>query len=1079
MTPLHPLLSATTPSSWTLILCASASTATLVRREVARRGGCIGLTIHTPLGLATERAARRAPADPRPLTGKLWDRCADRAGLQRALSEHVDRAVRVGLTATGDSGLDEILATGPTPSTGTADELALLHDAEARGRAALGNPRYHRVVAVGFGDRAANLPGAAGCDALHDRLLAALGAERIAAPVVREGDVTVEVTVAGDVSAEARWIAAQVARHGGSREEILILVGNNADAERIRAALTRSDIASADDGPRRLRDHALAALLFRIVPWFSAATDPSIHGDDLRILLQSRMVVQSWPKADAEKLLSEVQALDPSAEVGNELRTSAGTIPKVLRRAHLVRAPASAWIAALALVERKADEPGWARRHARLIRARLESLVATRGPTLGHLRAFVATFGRRPWSDGRPDAVGIAILGALDAAAEQPATSEALADALAGGVAAAEIHFGPVLLPYDQYDGRGSELLLLTGLNAAGLGRTAGPDPFFTEPTLCTLGLRDPTATLAHREQLVQAAVLRSHRAEGVSSERAPDTRASAAYRTLLTPLPGDIAPTVRLVYSKSTPQVVSFGLHLDACPEHADLTALRRIDAAPTATTPNVDGRAARLAVQASLEWIREGVALEGFTLAPNDAPQQLRTVLEHEKILRPAIPLWALPWMGSTPGISSARLDPERNLAATSAFEPLTHCRYQAFANVQLGLREVETLVEELAANEVGTAAHGALEDVGGDPRWRVADADRATTIQSLSTILDAGTASRFSAIPAGTAALEVARKQLGKRWERHWKVYVDRRVERLDADAKATEAAIDSIDTWEEFDACIADAETRIAWTTKERAAPLGKCLAVSLPSLLADADALTMAKGLSGTVWNNVRAWFAAPEVTPLVAALIQRFAAEKARHLPEFGPILAGHPEWKFGNKSPEAPLRRVRFGDQEVVVNGAVDLVRATGTEEAWDAWVIDFKSWTGKRTAKEVHEAIAEGRYLQVPLYAIVLAQAWREGWGPPAGSGQPKTIRVVYDAIRNAAEGWNSGLADLDALGKLIGDSVARARAGDWLALPHPKSCPKLAERGHDHCRYSDVCRVRAISGSAAATEAEEGSS
>jgi RecB family exonuclease len=1090
-----------------LVLCASGASARAVRREIARRGGCAGVEVVTIEGKAAKDAERRGSAgswtEPPALAGRLWARCAGRAALQAAVRGHVDRARLLSVDGpTGDADFDEALASerslrelDPTREGATDQLLQFAAHVEHRGRAALGDRRLAAVFAVGFGDEAAGLPASASAHALHLRVLAALDAVFLSGGVERPGAVPVPTQLVDDVSGEARWVAQQVAAHRDAGN-VLVLVPGAADAERVRQALARSGIAAADDAPRPFAEHGLGALLFRLLPWF-ASSQAVIEGDDLRRLFQSTLLKHTWAlSAEARAArIDELRLLDPQFEGDAEalLRLSRGQVPRVIREAHRVRATAAEWIAAFCHVAGDAEADGWRRRGARLMAWRLEALEAQRaaGSTLRQLRDFVRGFGVKTFGAGRPDTVAMAVLGSLLEEGKRPATAEHLAEAMAGSAGAGELHDGVVLLPYDHYDGRPADLLLATGLHARGFGRAPSPDPILAAGPLRKLGLLSGHEALDARERRLVAAVRRAKQALASAPARSADGRLSAQVLKLLV---DEGEGSVRLVASGRDSSITNYGLALD-CPEQEDLGALDKLDRCPADTRPPEASPAGRQATQVTLEWIRSGGHVEGYAPPP---PVQLdatgkplerppRTILDEQAEPLKATPSWARPWLGDLRGLEGASLglDPARSLAATSAFESLTHCRFQAFAKLQLRLKEADELVEELDAREVGTAAHAALEALGESTDWRVVPGGRDAAVERLYAEVVRAMHDALQAEPVGTPALGEARAGLEQRWVKHWRDLLAGRVEEVDVRAAIAKAIIDGPACASFLASATVDG---LGWTVAaaSRRKPLVTCLSVAFDRAEARVDPSSIADGLgglTGPVRSTVlRVLTSEPHRSGFIG-LLHDYDAMIADVPPRFAGIIKGFPEWTFGagHGDMEGTPRTITLDGVTISVNGSIDLLQALGTDTRWEAVVIDYKSWKGKKSAKDVSEAVQEGRKIQVPLYAMVVEQADAAGWGPlPAGRQRGRST-VVYDGIRDA-KGGRTALRDgeqglsLAELGRLVAASVTHAREGQWQPAPHPKSCPVLTDRGADHCDFADTCRMRSMPGGFAPPTSQE---
>lgn len=599
-----------------------------------------------------------------------------------------------------------------------------------------------------------------------------------------EAQLTVPTRKVADVVAEARGVAAAVAgwrAAGGALADVLVLTASDADADRIRGALSRAGIPATDDGARGWREHALPALVQRALPWLTAGA--VVEGEDLRLLLQSRLLKGRWAGA-AEAVCDEAEALTDSPPAA--LRLSRARLARVLRAAHRARGTAAEWQADLLRTARDAGQPAWLRRQALLVSARVAALAASQrdtGATLGDVLAFLSTFGVRTRLEGATDLIARGVLDALKDAGTRPATRFHLDEALAGAAGSGAVHAGVVLLGLDDYDGRGAGLLLLTGLHGKGVGRAHEPDPFARDAeTARLLAVSSGTAALDHRERLLAAAVRRATHAQAFVAERAADGRATAPYLHLSSV--HDEPDAVRFAVSAET--LGSFGLDADT-PEWSDLARVELHAADPPAADAwaSPDDATTHLARMATVEWVRAGAAVEGFT--PDDGPRV--TLGDWDRAFSPALPPALRPWCGDTTGADDATgLATDAVLSASGTLEPLLHCRFQVLAKTRLRLREPETLSEDLDARDVGTAVHAALSETGA---LRVNAAQVEAAKRDLTGTLQRSSKAGIDALPAATPGLAAARDGLRDRWGAHWPTVADRRVTALDPDAHATKA------------------------------------------------------------------------------------------------------------------------------------------------------------------------------------------------------------------------------------------------------------------------------------------------
>lgn len=786
----------------TLVLCRSAATVALVRRHVARAGGALGLQVLTPLGLASAVAPQQlleltAQEPDWPQNG-LWARVGERNGLRRQLLDHLERARLLQLDPQ-DPDFADLHADQWPVAEHTRHLLDLLALAQLRGANLAAQHNYARVVAIGFAD--ADLPDATGLAPYEDALLRALGAQKLAAAVDPEQNFAVPVTKVADVVAEARLVTRYAQAHaesGADLGSVLVLVASAADGDRVRAALARAGLPSADDDARALREHGLCALLGHILPWFGAPATPRIEGDTLRQLLQSRLLKHSWSPEMADLLPAlhqdiakldlpprgtevEVDPADPAAEdtqTNAALYLSRRAVPKTLSACRLVRATAAKWQQVLQDLYNDTSQDVSLRRDARIIAARLQWLqTCAQKSTLGAILAFIRGFGVRTWLLNEADGLALAVLRALANAKNQPATAEVLDDVLGGASSAGRVDDGVVVLPYARYDGRDAQMLILTGLHSKGIGRVPAADAFFDGQKLRKLGILQGAAFLDATEALLCAAVRRAAKVTGIAAERDATGRKVSVYLHLSSAAAQRV-PKVSLGLWHAKTVGASYGLGMDGA-ENADLSALEVIAGGVPADLPQRDDAAADAARQATLEWLRCGA-----TLAGSPAPElpENPTVLDILAAHEPCLPPWSKPWLGDVSHAAAAKLPMDQVLSVTYAFEPMTHCMYQAFASLRLRLRDADTLSEELDAKEIGSATHKALEILGKEPLWRVLPEQLENARNKLARALAEETGKEMAKMTAHSQGLQHAQAGMVQRWAVHWQAYVQTRVQAI---------------------------------------------------------------------------------------------------------------------------------------------------------------------------------------------------------------------------------------------------------------------------------------------------------
>ncbi len=422
-------------------------------------------------------------------------------------------------------------------------------------------------------------------------------------------------------------------------------------------------------------------------------------------------------------------------------------------------------------------------------------------------------------------------------------------------------------------------------------------------------------------------------------------------------------------------------------------------------------------------------------------------------------------------------------RGRRAGRLIRPLTHCGWQAFARVILGVREPDAVSEELDPREVGTAVHAALEAAGADIRWRVPeDQVGAARAQATDALIHAS-GRAFHAAKEQLAGLSPARLASvdgrGARWASHWTGYAEGRVrserdgptdEILDLCARehpATLRALAALRANVPEHPPVSDSAL-LSWLMRAaRDASRGDWPEDADQARGAgDRDALPEAWGPS------LLAFTARRTGTPFhrMAAVIWR--------LHQMGAVLAHAVDQTWVEVGFGADARRpgdlgpvtLKLGDQALAVRGRIDRVTRVGR---W-LQIVDYKSggakpekdaalWGGLVTLKDP----------QLVVYALALLAAADRLAGIPADS-RPEVAAVGWDHVRHTRDDKRKPVLArdqfllergvTDELGAGLGRLVAAAREGRWPLRPRPDTCPKLAYH-HDRCPYASACRFRAL--------------
>lgn len=1091
---LDPILSTETSPGRTLILCRTGASANAVRRFVAGRGGALGVEIVTPSGLAAALEPNRLLPEEHEDTaftvpqGHPWETVNDRPGLRGVLAGHLTDIMVEGLDEKDipEECRDQVAPLLKIDGSATRDIESLRRLQTLATTGTPGKPLgYDRVFAVGFGDSSADLPQPPGTNRFFDRLLTALDARKLSAPAIST-NALIDTTVAADVSSEAAWVcqqAHQFCAAGGKPEDVLVLVAGPEDTDRISAALVRSGIPSAIEHSQRLSRHALAVLIESILPWFNAETADAttLDGETLRKVFQSPMTGSAqYSEKEKQILRDQIAGLtkrapespdapdDPTvarAATEDDLWVGRRTVRDALVACHLVKAPLPEWIDALDAVAAAQSHKVTVRRCAILLAQRLRWLRDGHGQRLEHVSTFLNRIGLVTFRDR----VAMSIQGAISRAGRRPATTGVLAEVLEGAVSSGDINAGVQIQNYDNYDGRPSGMCLMTGLHSKGIGQAPKPDPFFGDDSLRAWGRIGGAEYVEFLLKQMACAAKRAGAARGCIVKRAADGRAVVPVSHPL------------LAANRDAPEdsLKNYGLRA-ATPEDENRHALNVVKKAAPQNATGIGGAdaAVHAAMMATTEWIRFGGMYErAATSGPVHNTATLQQVIERDwDDLPPALK----PYLGDASAVDGAALPRDAVLSVTGAFEPISHCLFQAFLKTRLGFREAETLEEELNAREVGTAVHKALENVGVDSRWRPAsEADRTAAVASLTTelhkLVEQELEGMLGDLPDATPGLDSAREGLRERWNNHLEMYVDGRVKDLETlKEQALDAAYDMACATPEYQELVARIKSRT--TTDSHIKHLKQWLALAARAIIEGSDpfAAEMFAHCNRNSIVMVQQLAAEPDVPAKLQELATVLADSEALFQTLAAPMLRGATEWKFGKSRDDAESTELalQLGDESVLVRGSVDRVRVTGNPGGpTGVEIADYK--TGKSFAKTLDKKLPAGLYPQLPLYAIALQESIRQGKAPDFLRETPVATRLAYDFVQDHSSAglkqWEPGAGkpSLAETAALLGWLVGLVRKGQYPVLPHPATCPVINYRGHDYCAYRSVCRFHSHPG------------
>lgn len=867
-------------------------------------------------------------------------------------------------------------------------------------------------------------------------LLAHLGAS-FDTPLCGDGPLTA-MTVS-DVAAEARQVVAAVS----DCSEALVLVHDSGSEERIRAALRRNGVPVADDGASRLDRHALVALLRPMVSVFASRGAEPVHARNLIRLLAAPVLSQKPPKC----------GIVPVPDVAYP-RANSRHIHEVLAGCARAQGTLRDWVNALQSIAQRAAEAfetvrasgakevwreaNWLAR-VRVVEARVRTLAnhAEAHGLLGDLAAAVRDLGL---ADPGGDVTGRAIMGALRDLRHLPCDEQAFADALSGAVASGRVDRGVQILRYAQYDGRPSELLVLTGVHDKGIARPPLRDPLLLDSDYTALDLPTPQEVVDERLTLARWAAARAGRSLAVVCENDETGRR--------------VSPPLGLN--------LAFGARSSAHGFDLDLPELRDLDCL------GAGGDASdALAMQVDLEWHRSGA---GFAeREPSPGVQRTTTSLpEYLSAVEATVPIDLRPWLGEVGSAASPHgaLPAHFSLSA-SRLTHFTQCLYRAFAQNVLRLRAPDEIAEDLNPLELGTAVHSILEHASAGVHWVVPDEAVDEAREALLSALQAHTLKAMNDTASERdatlepAVLKSAREGLARRWQHHWPTYVASRILSVSEARKHLYAQLlPSLAHDPVFEAA---AEAIGPGFAKTPAGKLRRCLEKVLVATGGEIDGLEdhiedLAKSPAST--KNlavVQSNLSGPSYPPEVEALFAAARALVEPHEPaDAGDLEVIRLEESFGRFSHDAkstPLSLL-LGREAVPVRGFIDVVARRDTTEGssrTEVQIGDFKTnYSAPGTIDQITRSLVRPQLL---LYALAKI----------ADDSDETVTSVTYDWVRKATHiTTHLDEPTLERARDTFGALLDRGRDGSWPLLPHPDGCPALGTRGA-YCDFAAVCRLR----------------
>jgi hypothetical protein len=1035
---LAPLAAALATDEPLLILCRTAATGRAVYRFLAEdmatsgRKGFPSVRVTTPAILMSEAAPGRLRSmtveDAReevPASHPWWAKFEGRPGLRQMLRGHMARVHEAALAGVPMDKLRpeirSLLAAGwATPS--------YLEGA----RRLLASPPRERCLAVGFPPR--ELAGTV--TPLVGALLRSLNAKHVEAGVPAAG--TLAACKVPDVAAEARALVREAVPALAAGKRVLVLVANTDTEERVRAALSRNGIAAADDAGEPLRRHALASIAQPLLPLFLSHGAEPVEAEHLLRVLTDPVLART--------------ALGPATE-GKEqprLRASVKHLREMIVSCRRSRATLAEWQSAVdgivqdaAAAVGDADDDrraGCERRleSAQVLQSRFAELSRHAGGagTIGDLRSFLAGVGL---ADPENDRLGRAVLRALGASYYRPATEDAYDEALSGAAGSGRIDRGVEILPYDSYDGRRADLLLLADLHNKGISRAPAPDPILTVEELALLGVPPAVDRVRDRLGIVRWAVARA------GSALALITATDSSGRAVSPPLELELGPI-------SDDSQASYGLGFDL-PERRDCGALAQGKGTPAA-----------LAVQIDVEWARRGA----WFGKPTPVPAGVKGDSIVEYLLRdlPRIPADLLPWLGQAQVYPESKDGlPDGFVLSASRCAGFTQCLWKAFCQSVLRLKAPEDIEEDLSAAEVGQSIHATMKQALAGVSLLVPEKKLEKTREDVRQRFLAAIGPAMDENAPGTSgrALELSRRGLAARWGRFFGAYLEWRVREVEE--ATSDLRKGRLEDLKESPLVMAVVDALAPNLLKSPRKDLAKAVLQTVTEVGNDVDAFLGSPGLTAGMAKKHQPIIEASLCEKKTRKLVEALFAEAGARLVDAGyaaggdlVVVAGeHPFGEITNKSKPMSLR---LGRGPMPVRGSIDLVllhRGADGSDGTAYQIVDFK--TGK-IGKTVSCAAVSVVEPQLALYALALEAM------APIDPKHPAPVRVTaaeLDYLRDkVAQVWVDE-PQREHWREVLGAVLDRARDGLYPPLPHPEGCPVLARYGA-YCDFSEICRQRA---------------
>jgi RecB family exonuclease len=875
------------------------------------------------------------------------------------------------------------------------------------------------VLGVGFagGDVGS---GCGRLGAIEAHVLDTLGVARVEPATVDAIDA-IAVT---DVASEARTAAALIQ----GCTNALVLVADAETSQRVTATLRRNGMAVAEDGATALKDHALVSLLRRLLPCVESQGVEPVSAKDLIDYLThpalSRRAIKRGTDSQEEQVEDMVD------------RSAVRDVRSLLRGTRRYHATVAEWVALVdaqlpqakqeAAEESDEDIQDRKQRYVgtiQIVQGHLQALAEQ--VSLGTLGALATLISKRRLSSPH-DRLGHAIQGALRSRSSSLANRENLDLALSGATGGVRVGDGATVLRYEEYDGRSSERLVLLDVHHKGLGKAPTISPLLKEADYKCMGLPTPTTAVDERMALARWAASRAATAHAVV------THMDATGRRVVPPVQLALQ-WIDAASALGGVEPARYG-HALAIPE-SELRHHLVASAAGTADT-------IACAQQIAAEWVRAGYREAGIELPKmNEEPQTLLDYIE----LYDVRPKPLRPWLGQVgPAKGSDDGLPTNFRMSATRLEIFTNCMYVAWVERVLGIREPETLDEDVNARELGTATHAVLEAYVKEHTFQrvVPAAERDPRREHLASHCVSTTednvvqAREKRSAQDETPAAESARRGLTRRWQKHWQEYADGRIiSSAAAAAKLSDALAKEVDkvmareVVEEMCPALAKGPTGditrlfLKCLTTE---PTLDGLRTRMPQALEDKG---VAKGNRTIVMDAL-----SDDPPKSLQVLIDKVDSiwKPPPHPDGDGLLLDA--ELPFGKEgSAMLPL-----GRKPMDVNGFIDTIiewKTTLNDPSLE--IVDFKTGGPKSggNSKEVSVWLTKP---QLSFYALAIREGLVEGTG-----GRPVSA-LGYDMVRKDSFTIPVKKEFLDEAQRVYGALVDRARDGDFVPIPHPQWSP-----------------------------------